>query len=188
MPNARRDIAVAADKHRVSRSPIHEGQRFIALYDQTYGSLRLSGRILEGNVIKKVLDQTMMLLNNQEVEGVAPDALTALGEIASCFEDEPSEFLFTGETAAETPASFVEIILPGSRGVNVRRNNEEFEVEDVFFSPQISGLAYRGRYLSTTGDTVKDIVAIDSIAQVPGESRIGQYNLNTGEIEEFKML
>lgn len=188
IPFERRDIAVAVDKHRVTRSPIHEGERFIALYDQTYGSLRLSGRILEGNVIKKVLDQTMTLLDNQEVEGIAPDALIALREIVTCFENEPSEFLFTGETPEETPASFVEIILPGSRGVNVRRNNEEFEVEDVFFSPQISGLAYRGRYLSTTGDSVKDIVAIDSLAQVPGESRIGQYNLNTGEIEEFKML
>jgi len=143
---------------------------------------------LKGTSLRKVLDQTMLLLDSQEVEGVAPDTLTALGDIATCFDHDPSEFLFTGETAAETPASFVENYSSRKQGVNVPRNNEEFEVEDVVFSPQISGLAYRGRYLSTTGDTVKDIVAIDSLAQVPGESRIGQYNLNTGEIEEFKML
>jgi DEAD/DEAH box helicase domain-containing protein len=188
IPFERRDIAVAVDKHRVNRSPISEGQRFIALYDQTYGSLRLSGRILDANTIRQVIDQTTILLNNQEMEGAAAETLAALQAISKCFDKELGEFSFGGEGIAEVPASLVQVILPGSRGVNVRRNNEEFEVEHVFFSPQIGGLAYRGRYASTTGDTAKDIIPIDFLAEVPGESKIGQYNLNTGEIEEFNLL
>src|SRR5205814_6945698 len=73
IPFERRDIAVAVDKHRVNRSPISEGQRFIALYDQTYGSLRLSGRILDGNIIREVINRTMVLLNDHELVGLAPE-------------------------------------------------------------------------------------------------------------------
>jgi hypothetical protein len=78
--------------------------------------------------------------------------------------------------------------MPGSKGINVRRSNEEFEVEAVFYSPQVSGLAYRGRYPSTTGETTKDIVPLDFITEIPGESKIGKYNLNSGEIDDFRML
>lgn len=47
---------------------------------------------------------------------------------------------------AETAGAAVRVILPGSKGLNLRRNNEEFFVENVFYSPN-----YRG---PPTGGTV----------------------------------
>src|SRR5690606_21756950 len=43
LPFERQDINAGADKHRATRDAVHEGQRFICIYDQTYGSMRLTG-------------------------------------------------------------------------------------------------------------------------------------------------
>jgi DEAD/DEAH box helicase domain-containing protein len=188
VPYERRDISFAVDKHRADRGPIKEGQRFIALYDQTYDSLRLSGRILEGDTLKAVAQTAQSLLDTQEFYEISSETRNALQNFCGCCSDDMSSFSFESSISRASGDSYVQVIMPGSKGLNVRRSNEEFEVEAVFYSPQVSGLAYRGRYPSTTGETVKDIVPMDHIIEVPGESRIGQYNLNSGEIEEFKML
>jgi DEAD/DEAH box helicase domain-containing protein len=189
VPYERRDISVAVDRHRADRGPISEGQRFIALYDQTYGSLRLSGRILEGDTLRTVAQTARSLLDTQEFHDISPETVNALDKLCGSFVDEMSSFSFDSPISVETSGdSYVQVIMPGSKGLNLRRSNEEFEVEAVFYSPQVNGLAYRGRYPSTTGETTKDIVPLDFISEIPGESKIGQYNLNSGEIEEFRML
>jgi DEAD/DEAH box helicase domain-containing protein len=47
IPFERQDINFAADAHRAQRGPINEGSNFVAIYDQTYGSLRLTSRIMD---------------------------------------------------------------------------------------------------------------------------------------------
>lgn len=188
VPYERRDISVAVDRHRSTRGPITEGERFIAIYDQTYGSLRLSGRILDGDALAKVAQTALLLLDTQEFHDVLPETAVALEAICVCLASEPATFSFESSPAQESAESYVQVIMPGSKGLNLRRTNEEFDVEAVFFSPQVGGLAYRGRHASTRGETTKDIVPLDFIAEIPGESRIGQYNLNSGEIEEFRLL
>lgn len=188
-PYERRDIAVAVDRHRADRGPISAGQRFIALYDQTYGSLRLSGRVLEDHMLRSVVETAKTLLQTQEFHNISSETVKALDELSGSCQDEMSSFLFDSPISLDMSSeSYVQVIMPGSRGLNVRRSNEEFEVEAVFYSPQVGGLAYRGRYPSTTGETTKDIVPLDFISEIPGESKTGQYNLNSGEIEDFKML
>jgi DEAD/DEAH box helicase domain-containing protein len=189
VPYERRDISFAVDKHRADRGPINEGQRFIALYDQTYGSLRLSGRLLEGDTLKEVGRTAQSLLETQEFHDISIETRRALEHLCNCLSSEVASFSFDSPiTTTATQESYVQIIMPGSKGINVRRSNEEFEVEAVFYSPQVSGLAYRGRYPSTTGETTKDIVPLDFITEIPGESKIGKYNLNSGEIDDFRML
>jgi len=188
-PYERRDIAVAVDRHRANRGPISAGQRFIALYDQTYGSLRLSGRVLDDHVFRSVVETAKTLLQSQEFQNLSLETLNALDELNGSCRHEMSSFSFDSPISLETSSeSYIQVIRPGSTGLNVRRSNEEFVVEAVFYSPQVGGLAYRGRYPSTTGETTKDIVPLEFITEIPGESKIGQYNLNSGEIEEFNML
>ena len=74
------------------------------------------------------------------------------------------------------------MILPGSIGLDVYRNNEEFSVEAVYFHPGISGLAYRGRRQSNADPEAKDIIPIAHLVEIPGESRLGTYSLETGEL------
>ena len=80
------------------------------------------------------------------------------------------------------------VIQPGSKGLNIRRNNAEFEVEAVFFHPRIAGLSYRGRYASSVDDTVKDIIPVSHLVEIPGESEVGLYDYDTGEIGSAPLL
>jgi DEAD/DEAH box helicase domain-containing protein len=188
VPFERRDINMAVDKHRVTRGPVKEGDKFLALYDQTYGSLRLSGRILEGDVLKRTFELSGELLNAQELSEVSDATRAAHAAIFKCFSAGATDYSFAVEQSSADSASYETVILPGSRGLNITRNNEEFEVEAVFFSPLIQGLSYRGRHVSTTGESVTETVSIKSLAVIPGESRTGHYNYATGELEEFNML
>lgn len=188
VPFERRDINSAVDKHRVTRGPVREGDKFIALYDQTYGSLRLSGRILEDDVLKRTFEVAAELLDAQEITEASEATRAAMSAMASCFVGEAAEYSFAAEPSAADSATYETVILPGSRGINTMRNNEEFEVEAVFFSPLIQGLSYRGRHLSTKGESVTETVSVKTLTPIPGESRTGHYNYATGEIEEFNML
>lgn len=184
----RRDINVAVDKHRVTRGPVREGDKFIALYDQTYGSLRLSGRILEADGLRRTLEVAAELLAAEEPTEVVEATAVALTALTSCLVGEAVEVTFATEQLAADSSTYETVILPGSRGINTSRTNEEFEVEAVFFSPLIQGLSYRGRHISTMGETVTETLPIHALTPIPGESRTGQYNYATGEIEEFNMM
>ena len=60
LPFERQDIDFAVDKNRLSRGFVNEKDRFIAIYDRTYGSLRLSSHILQDNVLPAVLERAVM--------------------------------------------------------------------------------------------------------------------------------
>lgn len=143
MPLERRDIHFAADRHRMQRGLIEEGSKFVSVYDQTYGSLRLSSRILESQTIRELPKKISFIINLRSEEGLAeinPETLEALNCIQSCLQ-QPSEevpFAAASDNASDADDA-VRIILPGSKGLNIRNNNEEFLVEDVFYSPHYKG-------------------------------------------------
>ena len=85
------------------------------------------------------------------------------------------------EAAEKAPATsgLVDVILPESRGLDLRRSNEESLVKRAFFSPLLKELAYHGA--SGTG-RVEMTVPVTSIAPVPGESLMGVFNPETGEV------
>ena len=188
-PFERRDIHFAADRYRVERGPIAEGARFVAIYDQTYGSLRLSSRILEDHTLRGIQEKVNVVMKIRQEEGsLEKDSETAvaMGEILACLGEMPESFSVGREnTPADMDGDAVRVVLPGSKGLNLRNNNEEFFVEDVFYSPNHKGLVYRGR--NTYGENeinrgVKMIVALESLIEIPGESKMGLYNAESGEL------
>ena len=188
-PFERRDIHFAADRYRVARGPIAEGARFLAIYDQTYGSLRLSSRILEDQTLCGIQEKLNIVMEIRREEGsLEKDSETAvaMGEILACLGEMPESFSVGRETTlADMEKDALKVILPGSKGLNVRDNNEEFFVEDVFYSPHYKGLAYRGCNgcdRKETNHDIKTIVALESLIEIPGESKIGLYNTEYGEL------
>lgn len=75
------------------------------------------------------------------------------------------------------------VILPGSKGLNIKRNNEEFEVDAVLFNPSFGSLCYRGTHTSIPDEKGKITIPIKALIEIPGESKIGFYNYDTEEIE-----
>ncbi|HHW42620.1 MAG TPA: hypothetical protein GXX25_02215 [Desulfotomaculum sp.] len=75
------------------------------------------------------------------------------------------------------------VIKPGSVGLAIRNDNQEYLVEKVFYNPKSGQLCYSGRYISQqANDTCAVIWPISDVAEIPGESNIGFYDYETGEI------
>ncbi len=184
VPFERQDMGVAVDKHRTPREGIEQGSKFIALHDQTYGSLRLSGRLLEEQWLRGTLAKAVELCREQEVTSEHPNTLAALEAVsASANQAETASVFGTDSASASAPEDCALVILPGSRGLKIDTGAvEEFEVEDVFYHPSFNGLSYRGRRHSLKGETSKNVVPISALKEIPGESLMGYYDFNTGEI------
>ena len=85
---------------------------------------------------------------------------------------------------------FIKVILPGSKGLNIARDNEEFFVERVFFSPRLNSVAYSGRHLSEKNskslEGAEVTIPHGDLVEIPGESKIGLYDIETGQIKEIE--
>lgn len=185
VPFERQDIRVACGTVRVEWGPIANGTPFISIYDQVYGSLRLSSRLLDKEVIEKVIIRLVNMSERDNVLKLNDLTLQCAREILESLEKGTPESIAAGTglpptTAPVEESSRVRVLCPGSIGVDIMRNNEEFRVEAIFYSPK-SGLQYRGRLSSTTNPDVVDIIPISNIKPIPGES-MGIYDLETGEL------
>jgi DEAD/DEAH box helicase domain-containing protein len=182
VPFERQDINVAVDKHGTQRGDIPKGSRFITIYDQTYGSLRLSRRLLLDNALQDTLEYALMLSEDPNTYSGNPATRAALELLCREARETPRQ-LSLGDFDTSLVSNEIQerVILPGSRGVDVKRNNEEFVVESVYFHPKIQGLAYRGKHITFPDPTAQEYVSIRDIAEIPGESAMGFYNYDTGE-------
>lgn len=198
IPYERQDIQCGTGVLKVQRGPFPEGTRFVVIYDQTYGSLRLSGRLMEPGVFAKVLEYAAELGNAKEVLTLKEETITCLRELRESAQapvEKPNTFALSADSGAEVVAPspsrmggvdgsqrFVRVIMPGSYGLDCMRHHEEFAVEAVFFSPREGRVCYRGRHPSDTDPSVTITIPCTSLVEVPGESRTGLYDAETGEL------
>lgn len=195
IPYERQDIGFAADKFRSGREPyITEGASFLTIYDQTYGSLRLSRRLLDPMVQGQVLAEAAFLTvvtggvsNASPAESPAhatnPAATRqALVALARAALQHPQEALAFGavEAVQRDPELWERVVMPGSKGLMVR-TSEEFHVQRIFKSP--NGLMYEGTPASMMGTSASVMPLLTDVVEVPGESQVGWYNVETGEVE-----
>lgn len=189
IPFERQDIGFAPDHFRVSRladsgAPIIEqGQSFLAIYDQIYGSLRLTSRLLGPAMLGQVLVEAALLASRQAALPGGQATLAALIEMARAAVHQPRETLVFGETAApemRDPERWERVVMPGSKGLMVR-TNEEFRVMRILNTPM--GISYEGTPASMEGSGASVMPLLTDVAEVPGESQVGWYDLQTGEVE-----
>lgn len=188
VPLERQDIQYASGRLKVSAGRLVEGTRFLAVYDQTYGSLRLSGRLLEAGVAARVFNRAVQVASSNSLFDLNEETLTSLKELAACFNEKSVNMLaeicggHAAAAASREPEGQIRVIMPGSEGLNIMGSNCKFKVDSVFFSPREGGLAYRGHNDYEHDSPVPTIVPASSIMPIPGESRMGLYDLDTGEL------
>jgi DEAD/DEAH box helicase domain-containing protein len=186
IPFERQDVGAACDRHRTDREAMRRGQVFAALHDQTYGSLRLSSRVLDGDHLVRVLERLAHIVETGDISTAEPITARALTDVAREAEASSQTLTLDGPQVGRPGAGVtIKVIMPGSRGLNLRRNNEEYEVQRVFFSPTLQAVAYRGRHLATVDEDVVEIVPVEVVEPIPGESVMGQYDPETGELGEL---
>jgi DEAD/DEAH box helicase domain-containing protein len=190
LPFERQDINAGADKHRATREPVTAGDRFVCIYDQTYGSLRLTSHLMKTEVLRDVFARAAEIATNDPNFQLGVETLAALQEMADCILEEPVD-IDQAESAMPASEKYASVILPGSFGIDTHKDNEEFEVEGVFYSPMFSAVSYRGYYSGSKRKTqlatarhsaTTVIVRADHICPLDGESKTGYFNLETGEM------
>lgn len=192
VPFERQDINFAADKYRITRPPfIEKGDRFVALYDQTYGSLRLSARLLDAGLLPRILQEARHLATQSYTVSINEETLAALEVIASAVQQPASPLIFD-EAPDEILANqegYERVIMPESKGLNSKRNNELFWVKQIFVDSK-KGLCYQGVTASRIGSrqmnrasTILDTLSVAEVIEIPGESQVGFYNYETDQIE-----
>jgi DEAD/DEAH box helicase domain-containing protein len=190
IPFERQDINWAAGKLRITRGPLQEGTRFIALYDQTYGSLRLSGRLLEPGAAERVFAKAAELVEVDSLfASLTVETVNTLQTIAEAaqetFADVPELAAVEAAPTSDLSTSRrIQVILPGGVGLDRFSGNIEFYVDGVFYSPREGSLRYRGRRAHDSDPTVKITIPIENLIPGPGENRLGWYDPETGEIIE----
>jgi DEAD/DEAH box helicase domain-containing protein len=189
IPFERQDIGFAADRLRVTREPFfHEGQPFITIYDQTYGSLRLSTRLLQPGRLGRVLAEAALLGGQLSAKAASPASLAALTAMArDAFHEAHQPLAFGYDAGGELerlesrdPARWERIVMPGSKGLMVR-TNEEFMILRILNTPM--GLSYEGTPASMEGTGASLMPLLTDVAEIPGESALGWYDIETGVIE-----
>lgn len=184
VPFERQDIGYAADRLRVEREPFFQkGQPFISVYDQIYGSLRLSTRLLNPRLLGQVLVEAALLARRQEALAASAATMNALYAMArAAFRDARQELAFGADSPQEVrdPARWERIVMPGSKGLMVR-TNEEFQVIRILNTPV--GLSYEGTPASMQGSGASVMPLLSDVAEIPGESEVGWYDLETSVLE-----
>lgn len=183
IPFERQDINFSIDRHRAERLPYaREGDRFIAIYDHTYGSLRLTSRLAELDVLRNVLRTARQVAVLPEVQADS-GVIELLEALLISADQEPHELAASGEILPLADR-YARVIMPGSRGLVLTKANEEANIVRVFIHPKF-GLCYKVEYeVHIPLEELDVIVPTANVGEIPGESTIGWYDYQTGELSE----
>ncbi len=186
VPFDSKEIKFGSDKHRAPRDlfQFEEGDKFLAIFDQTYGSLRLTSRLMETEIIRKTFEKAVEIASYEESFGVASATLEALKQLYQDSQAQPQVIDCHAENddgLEEGHNNFEKVLLPGSKGLNIRDENKDFLVTKVFYHPRMGGIVYAG-YQEDDKRGVDHIIPIAHLVEIPGESQTGFYNYETGEV------
>ena len=182
VPFDRQDIGWAGDFVRQERLPfIRENQPFLTIFDQTYGSLRLSARLLDPGLLGRVLLEACLLAGDQVQPLLNEPTRTALAQMTIAALSQPSLELAFNQSEASVPPGWERVVMPESKGL-LMRSNEEFRVLRLIQTPL--GMCYEGVPASLSGSNATTVMPqLSDVAEIPGESRIGLYDSATGVLE-----
>jgi DEAD/DEAH box helicase domain-containing protein len=179
-PFENKDLDFGVDKSKVNKEFINENDLFLSIFDQTYGSLRLSGNFLDKNRLKDILEYALYLAQEtEEIEiNKTEKIINLLQNLIKNFNYRTINLNTTNEIYNLNEEYMVKILKPGSKGLNIKLDNEIFEIEEITYTPR--GLHYKGKYPNTTNPRERyttHLVPIENIQPIPGESEFGIYNL-----------
>ena len=180
-PFERQDLGWTVGRYKGSNTSLPKQARFIAVFDQTYGSLHLSGRVLSAEFPQKLFANARWLGEAQE--GLDPRSLILLDALTlRAGELRERSVHSVGAAGPVWSAEMVRVLMPLSRGFVPTENNSEIAILDVFFSPSL-GIAYKYKPLSfspNVGSTYT--IPADRVSGCPGECSYGFFNPETADL------
>lgn len=185
VPLDRQDLDVSTDRLAHAWAGIAEGSRILVLHDQTYGSLRLSGRLMDDGVLEDVLrfageivaTRTAVLAGHELRTITPPTRATVEALVAAVTDHQLTPAPLAGDVfVAERPR----VLLPQSQARSATRPGSVFEVHRVFVHIT-HGLSYRGVWIDAAGRRESATVRIDEVEAAP-EAKWGLYDADGDEV------
>lgn len=181
IPFERHDVNYGNDKYRSEKASLHKGDKFVCIFDQTYGSLRLTSRLMKKDILLSVFEKAVEIsekdLFSNEISPETIEAIKVMKEELS--KKEENIIIENEEIIVKENRSL--IIMPGSSGVVVTSDNQEFFITKVFMNNQ--GLVYRGAF--TPEDIAKNnlvtMYPTSKVQPIPGKSILGEFDYELGE-------
>lgn len=185
IPFERHDIEYGFDKFKTDKGEISKGDKFISIYDGTSGSLRLTSRLINDEIISNVIEKACEIAINDSDKfehNINGATINAIREIFISLNAEKYDLHMENEVIKQKSDKTI-VIAEGSSGV-VLGKNIEFFVKKVYFRPE--GLYYKGFY----EDNEKIIVSlpVDNVRIVEGKSVTGYFDFEEGEVIEVQDL
>lgn len=188
VPFEHRDVNASSGIVRRANPYAPQDTPFVCVYDATFGSLHLSSRLLEVDVLREV----GALLSKADSQSLSEDSSEELDAatvrvarwLGGQLWKPQSQTDIRPPKEKSAPDRYIPIILPGSCGVNPDMNDEHFIVNGVRFVPSANSLCYTGHHQSEVnvaeGTTI--YLPINRVEEIPGVSKMGFYDLETGAI------
>lgn len=177
----RQDVSSASDVYKGIHQHLPKQSKFACIFDQTYGSLHLTGRLMDRELLIKVFQRAIELADNDPADiAVNEETLRALMIIKTELDDNQRNVEINFETE-ELDDEVTRVILPGSIGLAIMKDNRPYLVRSIFFSPKEQTVCYRGKYEDSRDEKTSIIFPIEKIAPTE-ESQWGFYDLETGEV------
>lgn len=174
----KQDINFGIDRFIYNRTIEKKGNNFIAIYDNAYGSLRLTKNLMEhetlSNVILKALEWAESGMNLEEE--LNEETIEAIKVLSECI----NKPFVTHENCISSeiiPENCEKLIKPESIGRNIS-NNQEVRIDSIAFLPTIQGLVYKCTNLN---NNEKITLKVDFVEEIFGVSNIGFYDMNNAE-------
>jgi DEAD/DEAH box helicase domain-containing protein len=206
IPFEAQDIGFGKDKIRVDRFSFKLNERFICIFDKTYGSLRLTSRLTDLNTLKQVFDKAMELVQDKENQNIFgfeipihKKTINTIGQLRINLDKLSEDIIHEDSTIInEISDKCYQIILPFfGTGIGTKsyeksvglssKNNEEFYIKNIIIDKD--RLYYRGFYKSESRKNVNGQLDSNITHQIQcelinptEESAIAIYNINTQEI------
>jgi DEAD/DEAH box helicase domain-containing protein len=185
VPLERQDVDVDHGSLRGAWGPLKQGQHFLCLFDQASGSLRLTSRLRDPEVLRRVVvAMSEMIADRHEIlvgfeaHPIGPATRAALKALLDeVGQDEaPLDLTFEGSDDSKRP-----VLLPTSRATSETRPGEVFEVHKVLVH-LTHGLSYRGVWVASAGTRTEVTIPVFSVEPLAGQSKLGTFDVETGEI------
>lgn len=183
-PYERTDVATGSGKLAQAMLEFAKGDRYLALYDQTYGSLRLSGNVMEPAILRAALDEAVAAVESGRLEHlqVSPASRAALFALRDAASAAPVPLALVPGAIIAAEENSELIVAPDSSGWIISDENQEFEVSRVFVHPR-DGLVYSGKKAGAREQPGVDIIfPVAKIQPIPGISKLARYHYDTGEV------
>ena len=175
------------DKDQLEITKISDNMRYVPIEDVTFAGEQndIGYNVDSGNTIYRANE----IVREDENIDINYETMKVLELLCTEMNKTPVEVLQnTKPEDFDKSEKTIRIILPPSKGLDINKNNEEFFVDGIFYSPNFQGLAYRGWHISEKRAKKMDVVISvpkESIVEIPGESKLGTYNIETGEIKKL---